>query len=334
MAQCRKRASKLNNSNKNMNLWRLNVKEAQIISCIRHKKFAIASKPRNPEINKGDYLLLQLVSADANKLGKSKTRIEYALVFDHYEYDHDGTISRRFWPNAEKTWTWIIHCSDITITFPFSLDHLRLNHDYASRTNPMHIRAEDRDKVAPYVLRCGKVTEIGNRVHDALEEAPAQRNYKLWALLQNNDRIVEDSPDQIRWITIPAHKEIRRNPELPFILKEFYKFKCQICGWDFERDYGRPYSETHHVIWLSRGGVDHSNNLIVVCPNHHRIIHEAQPKFDRDKFSFIYPNGLKESLRFTDHLKDPALVQKIELWSLERVRQIENEDTVVSIGEE
>ena len=314
-----------------MNLWRLNVKETQLASCIHHKKFAIAGKPRNPEINKGDYLLLQLVSADAHKLGKSNARIEYALIFDHYEYDYDGNISRNFWPNAEKTWPWILHCSDIIITVPFSLEHLQLSRDYASRTNPMHIRTEDQNEVAPYVLRYGKVTEIGIRVHDALEKELTQRNYKLWALLQNNDRIVEDSPDQISWITVSVHKEIKRNHELPFILKELYKFRCQICGWDFNRDYGRPYSETHHVIWLSRGGVDHSNNLIVVCPNHHRIIHETQPEFDRNKLSFIYPNGLSEGLRFTDHLKDPALMQKIEQWSLERVKLIENEGITGSI---
>lgn len=37
-----------------MNIWRLNVKETQIQSCIRHKKFTIVARPRNPEIENGE----------------------------------------------------------------------------------------------------------------------------------------------------------------------------------------------------------------------------------------------------------------------------------------
>ena len=149
-------------------------------------------------------------------------------------------------------------------------------------------------------------------MHDAAAES------KLWTLLRNNDRIVEDSPDQVEWVTVPERKEIRRNPELPLALKELYDYKCQVCKEDFKLRYGKPYSETHHVIWLSRGGVDHSNNLIVVCPNHHRIIHETKPDFDRKNIAFVYPNGLHEHLQLKGHLKDPDLLEKMIEWSSKR----------------
>ena len=312
-----------------MNIWRLNVKETQIGECIHSKKFAIAGRPTNPTIQPGDILLLQLVAADADRLGKRNSRIEYALIFDHYEHDPDGNISRYYWPHADKTWSWIIHCSDMIVTAPFSLVGLGLSSDYAGRTNPLRIHDEDVGRILPYILRYGRVEEIGSRVHDVLEKEPAQRNYRLWTMLQNNDRIVEDSPDQIGWRVVQEHKEIQRNPELPIILKELYNFKCQLCEHDFKPKYGVPYSETHHIIWLARGGVDHSNNLIVVCPNHHRIIHETKPEFNRKKLIFMYPNGLHEHLQLKDHLKYPPLLQKIEQWSLERLKKIENEKDVL-----
>jgi hypothetical protein len=301
-----------------MNIWRLNVRESQIQSCIGHKKFAIGGKPRNPEVEKEDYLLLQLVAADASRLSKSDARVEYALIFDHYEYDSAGSISRYFWPDADKTWPWIMHCSDIVPTVPFSLERLQLNHSYAGRTNPIRIQDDDFKKIIPYILRYGRIEEIGNRVRSALETEPVKRNYKIWAILRNNDRIVEDSPDQINWRIVPARKDIQRNPELPVVLKELYEYKCQICGDAFWRRYEFPYQETHHVIWLSRGGVDHSNNLIVICPNHHRIIHETNPKFDRKKLAYIYPNGFQERLQLKKHLKDSALVKKTEQWAVQR----------------
>lgn len=304
-----------------MDIWRLNVKETQIGECIQSKLFAIETKPRNPEIQKGDILLLQLVSADAKRLGKKNSRVEFALTFDHYEEDYDGAISFHYWPQAGKKWRWILHCIDIIPTAPFSLENLNLHNDYAGQTNPKYINVEDMDKILPYILSYGKAEEVGHKVHSILKE-PTLRENTLWSLIHNNDRIVETSPDKLEWETVPENKRIKRNPELPCILKELYSFRCQVCGFDFKPRYGIPYSETHHVIWMSRGGIDHSNNIIVVCPNHHRIIHNTNPKFDREKLSFIYPNGLHESLQLKNHLKDMVLLQKVEALSTIRAKNI------------
>lgn len=308
-----------------MNVWRLNVRETQIGECIRSKKFALAGRPRNPAIQKDDILLLQLVDRDAHKLRKENARVEFALIFDHYTEDYNGSVSMQYWPNAGKTWRWILHCSDIIPTIPFSLDNLHLKQNYAGQKNPMWIVDEDKGKILPYIVQYIKVEEIGWRIRDAVAQGPSNREQILWSMIQNNDRIVEDSPDRIDFITVPEHKEIKRNPELPCILKEIYNFKCQICGFDFKPRYSVPYSETHHMIWLSRGGIDHSNNLVVICPNHHRIIHEVQPSFDRHELAFVYPNGLVEHLQLTNHFKDYLLFQKIEHWSNEREKTIEKE---------
>jgi len=306
-----------------MNIWRLNVKETQISECIRYKLFAIETQPRNPEIQKGDFLLLQLVATDARKRSKENSRVEFALVFDHYQEDHDGLASKYYWPQAGRTWRWILHCSDIIPTVPFSLEKLDLSHDYSGQTNPKHINAEDMVKIAHYILSYEKVEEIGPKVHSILRES-SSKEYTLWSLLNNNDRIVENSPAEVQWVTVPEIKQLKRNLELPCLLKELYGFKCQVCGFDFKPRYGVPYSETHHVVWMSRGGVDHSNNIIVVCPNHHRIIHNANPKFDRAELAFVYPNGLRESLQLKSHLKDVDLLQfqKIEQLSAIRAQRI------------
>ncbi|MDD2890878.1 MAG: HNH endonuclease [bacterium] len=310
-----------------MNIWRLNVRTSQITECIHSKKFALDSKPRNPEIQKGDILLLQLVASDADKFDKRDSRIEFALYFDHYEDDYDGTISKYYWPNAGKTWHWILHCNRITSPFSFSLEKLNLANNYSGQTNPVRIKPEDVNKVMFYLIGFPSAEEnLGYKIHKVLNDpAIDNKEYTLLAAIKNNDRIVESNPDQINWTTVPAHKEIKRNAELPWLLKEFYSFKCQVCGYDFKPTYNIPYSETHHILWLSRGGMDHSNNLIVVCPNHHRIIHEAKPKFDREKLAFVYSNGLNEHFKDGRHLEDPVLLQKVEQWAVEREEQIKKE---------
>lgn len=309
-----------------MNIWRLNVRDIQIAECIHWKKFAFDNPPRNPEVQKGDILLLQLVLADARRFDKENSRIEFALIFDHFEEDYDGTSSAYYWPKAGKTWRWILFCNDVVPTIPFSLESLFLSASYFGQSNPIRILDEDKIKIMPYLLRYAalSVAEIGKKIHSILVHDSTAED-KLWILLRNNDRIVEDSPDQIEWVSVPERKEIKRNPELPVALKELYNYKCQVCSYDFKPKYGTPYSETHHVIWLSRGGVDHSNNLIVICPNHHRIIHETKPSFDRYNLAFVYPNGFQEHLKLTDHFKDSVLLQKMIEWSSQRNDAIRKE---------
>ncbi|HET8669078.1 MAG TPA: hypothetical protein VFM05_00180 [Candidatus Saccharimonadales bacterium] len=114
---------------------RLNVKQSQIDECIQSSLFAFGVKPQNLELQPGELLLLQLVKREAARLGKLKSRIDFALVFDHLEYDHNGTISRLHWPNADRIWPWIVHCSATIPTIPFSLAHLDLSENYEGQDN-------------------------------------------------------------------------------------------------------------------------------------------------------------------------------------------------------
>jgi hypothetical protein len=110
---------------------RLNVRQSQIRECIEKSLFAVNQVPR---FHKGEILLLQLVKEEARDYGKLQARIEFALVYDHYEVDHTGEISRQHWPQAGKIWKYILVCSDTIPTIPFSLDELSLSKDRANKS--------------------------------------------------------------------------------------------------------------------------------------------------------------------------------------------------------
>lgn len=42
---------------------------------------------------------------------------------------------------------------------------------------------------------------------------------------------------------------------------------CEICGWK------EATRDLHHIIPISKGGKNTMQNVIVVCPNHHRMFH-------------------------------------------------------------
>jgi len=50
--------------------------------------------------------------------------------------------------------------------------------------------------------------------------------------------------------------------------------KCEYCGErGFQMKSARPYLEAHHIILLSKDGRDTVDNVIALCPNHHREAH-------------------------------------------------------------
>lgn len=57
---------------------------------------------------------------------------------------------------------------------------------------------------------------------------------------------------------------------------------CQLCGnpAPFMDKYGNPYLETHHIIWLSRGGKDSTDNTVALCPNCHTKMHVVDDTAD------------------------------------------------------
>lgn len=89
-------------------------------------------------------------------------------------------------------------------------------------------------------------------------------------------------------------------------LKLFYGYRCQICGDNFAKKYDCVIAEAHHIVFFVSSLNNDASNIIVLCPNHHRIIHKANPIFEREKHSFIYSNGLEEKLILNNHLQSTA----------------------------
>lgn len=62
------------------------------------------------------------------------------------------------------------------------------------------------------------------------------------------------------------------------------KGKCEYCGeTGFELKGGEHYLETHHIISLASHGSDTIDNVIALCPNHHRQAHFGKNAEDLEK---------------------------------------------------
>ena len=85
-------------------------------------------------------------------------------------------------------------------------------------------------------------------------------------------------------------------------LKLLYGYRCQICGRVVGEKYGSHIAEAHHIDYFVNSLNNDANNQMIVCPNHHSIIHDANPMFDRRRMVYIFANGIQEKITFNKHL--------------------------------
>jgi predicted HNH restriction endonuclease len=87
-----------------------------------------------------------------------------------------------------------------------------------------------------------------------------------------------------------------RNPLVVAIAKERASSKCEVpmCINDlFISASGSPYCEVHHIVQLSLGGADKIENVVCLCPAHHR---EAHFGVNAQKLRFLFQEIRSKSM--------------------------------------
>jgi 5-methylcytosine-specific restriction protein A len=80
---------------------------------------------------------------------------------------------------------------------------------------------------------------------------------------------------------------------------EYYGYRCRVCGFDFEKQYGkigREFIEVHHRTEVSSyGGTNHKvhpiEDLIPVCSNCHSMLHRTRPAMSIADLSSLVKNS-------------------------------------------
>jgi len=85
-------------------------------------------------------------------------------------------------------------------------------------------------------------------------------------------------------------------------LKKAYGYRCQICGRFIGEPYGSTLIHAHHIQYFTQSLNNNPSNIMILCPNHHYIIHDREPIYRPDKKEFHYRNGFVEKLTLNIHL--------------------------------
>lgn len=145
-----------------------------------------------------------------------------------------------------------------------------------------------------YVMEC--ITENDNLALKSILVKESEEEYET-ALNYN----AEDPHATIE--TAQQLTKIRKlNRAISENLKMLYDYRCQICGENFGKRYETNIVESHHLNPFVISLNNDSSNQMIICPNHHRVIHRAEPVLDKKRLIFLYPNGIEERVVLNKHL--------------------------------
>lgn len=85
-------------------------------------------------------------------------------------------------------------------------------------------------------------------------------------------------------------------------LKKLYGGCCQLCGQHPMPDHDVDICEAHHIAYFSETQNNDASNIIVVCPNHHRLLHKLNPVFEPEYGRFRFEDGKNIEIKFDLHL--------------------------------
>lgn len=85
-------------------------------------------------------------------------------------------------------------------------------------------------------------------------------------------------------------------------LKKLYNYHCQMTGELVGEPYGVHCVEAHHLIPFTKSMNNNPDNIIIISPSYHRIIHQAKPEWIPEEKAFHFPNGLVEKVKINKHL--------------------------------
>jgi len=133
----------------------------------------------------------------------------------------------------------------------------------------------NKQKWYTHIQGVNAVRELTKKDYEVIEK------YVYKASINNCERdyldVLKDDEFLANESTEVKINRIKRYQKVIKKLKTKYQNRCQIegCNFTFEKENGEYYSEGHHLEPLSQGGSQTEDNVVILCPNHHRMFHYA-----------------------------------------------------------
>ena len=153
-----------------------------------------------------------------------------------------------------------------------------------------------------YEFYIGKTFKLKYVSNDEKEQLELEKYYKTKSrleILEDLKNLKETDAEEI----IVKHKSYKRDNKTIAQIKIIRDFKCQLCGIYIPKKNGEKYIEAAHIIPKHKKGRECPENIILLCPNHHK-------EFDLGALEII--KQYKEKFEFILNTKRYNLIQSLD----------------------
>ncbi|KAA6325884.1 hypothetical protein EZS27_024948 [termite gut metagenome] len=240
-------------------------------------------------LNKGENKTIKLIIE-----GVEYPVILTNIAFDETKYPtHKELLQIRWLPNSEIA-------KKLRVVFYSSYKYLSIEREkFTNKKQQLSVPEDMQEYLAIYSTNFDDVFSVECITNNEIQETKV-------AIFDFDELIIEqilqtqDSSSIIEKIKTIKIRKLAKT--IGDNLKLIYGYKCQICGLYIGETYDAKVIHTHHIEYFSLSLNNNANNIMVICPNHHEIIHVTNPVFDRHNKVFKYPNGYIEGLKLNLHL--------------------------------
>lgn len=223
------------------------------------------------------------------------------LLYNHLQV-YTGIVTTNYYPNTTKP----IHRIGVNWLY----DKQPKGADFHLWQDTVHqVSKDDLDKIFDKELRSFLLNQLCGVIFDDNNNDEKEQNdlVEYCSQMTDNDLIKDLAnvkPQDSEFITV-MQKVYKRDNKTVAELKKLRKFRCQICGTQIPIKNGRFYIEGAHIVSKSDKGNELPENILILCPNHHkefdlaeRVIHnstEDHIKFEMNNNTYDINLSLKSS---------------------------------------
>ncbi|WP_303925680.1 HNH endonuclease [Draconibacterium sediminis] len=141
------------------------------------------------------------------------------------------------------------------------------------------------DALNHFIVAIHKGQEIIKQIdflEDTLEQSEIEEINRNKKLSENDlySKIRDCEKDDSEIITIKG-KQYKRHNYLMVQIKKYRNFKCQFCKTTILKKNGEYYIEACHIKAKAEGGKDRLENILILCPNCHKLFDYAKRKDEK-----------------------------------------------------
>lgn len=208
--------------------------------------------------------------------------------------EHSPAVAERLWgEDGGETWEYLYLLDAVK---QVDIPRAGLNEEFVYEPDSFprgFSRVNRRIDNVEQVLE--RLSGVGHQLRLAIEAARVGDEMEAAAAL---DRLSSEMPEEQLRREIDAFdssdppesretvtETLVRNRKLVKTLKELYRGQCQCCGFTFIQANGNPYSEAAHLkpMALREADLDVKDNLLILCPNHHKMLDYGALRIERDE---------------------------------------------------